>query len=76
MVVEDNDALRELVVETLRDAGYRVIEAHDGRAALSLFARQSPPPDLVAVRRDDAGARRLRALRRDIAARAARRACC
>ncbi len=47
MVVEDNDALRELVVETLRDAGYRVIEAHDGRSALSLFARQSPTPDLV-----------------------------
>ncbi|WP_454885760.1 response regulator [Sphingomonas oryzagri] len=47
MVVEDNDALRELVVETLRDAGYRVIEAHDGRSALTLFARQSPPPDLV-----------------------------
>ncbi len=47
MVVEDNDALRELVVETLRDAGYRVIEAHDGRAALSLFARQSTAPDLV-----------------------------
>jgi signal transduction histidine kinase/CheY-like chemotaxis protein len=47
MVVEDNDALRELVVETLRDAGYRVIEAHDGRSALALFARQSPPPDLI-----------------------------
>ena len=47
MVVEDNDALRELVVETLRDSGYRVIEAHDGRAALSLFARQPAPPDLV-----------------------------
>ncbi|HEY0314996.1 MAG TPA: ATP-binding protein [Sphingomonas sp.] len=47
MVVEDNDALRELVVETLRDAGYRVIEAHDGRSALTLFARQAPPPDLV-----------------------------
>jgi signal transduction histidine kinase/CheY-like chemotaxis protein len=47
LVVEDNDALRELVVETLRDAGYRVIEAHDGRSALSLFSRQSPPPDLV-----------------------------
>jgi signal transduction histidine kinase len=47
MVVEDNDALRELVVESLRDAGYRVIEAHDGRSALSLFARQPTPPDLV-----------------------------
>ncbi len=47
LVVEDNDALRELVVETLRDVGYRVIEAHDGRSALSLFARQNPPPDLV-----------------------------
>ena len=70
MVVEDNDTLRELVVETLRDAGYRVIEAHDGRAALSLFARQSPTPDLVLVRRDDAGARRLRAIGRDHGARA------
>ena len=47
MVVEDNDGLRELVVETLRDAGYRVIEAHDGRAALSLFARQAELPELV-----------------------------
>jgi signal transduction histidine kinase/CheY-like chemotaxis protein len=47
MVVEDNDSLRELVVETLRDAGYRVIEAHDGRSALSLFARQASPPELV-----------------------------
>ena len=47
MVVEDNDTLRELVVETLRDAVYRVIEAHDGRSALSLFARQTPPPELV-----------------------------
>ncbi len=47
LVVEDNDALRELVVETLRDAGYRVIEAHDGRSALALFARQNPPPMLV-----------------------------
>jgi signal transduction histidine kinase/CheY-like chemotaxis protein len=47
LVVEDNDALRELVVETLRDAGYRVIEAHDGRSALSLFARQAPAPELV-----------------------------
>jgi signal transduction histidine kinase/CheY-like chemotaxis protein len=47
MVVEDNDALRELVVETLRDAGYRVIEAHDGRSALTLFARQAQPPELV-----------------------------
>ncbi len=47
MVVEDNDALRELVVETLREVGYRVIEAHDGRSALALFGRQSPPPDLI-----------------------------
>ncbi|USI73372.1 response regulator [Sphingomonas morindae] len=47
MVVEDNDSLRQLAVETLRDAGYRVIEAHDGRAALSLFKRQAVPPTLV-----------------------------
>ncbi|SFS05372.1 response regulator [Sphingomonas jatrophae] len=47
MVVEDNDQLRELVVTTLRDDGYRVIEAHDGQSGLALFARQERAPDIV-----------------------------
>ena len=47
LVVEDNDAVREMLVTTLRDDGYRVIEAHDGNAGLVLFERQDPAPDIV-----------------------------
>jgi len=39
LVVEDDDDVRQHSVETLRDLGYRVIEAHDGSAALSLLAK-------------------------------------
>lgn len=37
MVVEDNDDIREVVVETLRDAGYDVVEAEHGQRALELL---------------------------------------
>ncbi|MBS0445189.1 MAG: PAS domain S-box protein [Proteobacteria bacterium] len=40
LVVEDDDDVRTNSVETLRDLGYRVIEAHDGASALSLLERQ------------------------------------
>jgi PAS domain S-box-containing protein len=39
LVVEDDDDVRQHSVETLRDLGYRVIEAHDSQAALSLLAK-------------------------------------
>ena len=39
LVVEDDDDVRQHSVETLRDLGYRVIEAHDGQSALSLLAK-------------------------------------
>lgn len=35
LVVEDEDAVREIIVRTLRDAGYRVEAAVDGAAALT-----------------------------------------
>jgi signal transduction histidine kinase/CheY-like chemotaxis protein len=38
LVVEDEEEVRTVVVETLRDMGYNVIAAGDGRAALVLFA--------------------------------------
>jgi DNA-binding response OmpR family regulator len=38
-VVEDDDDVRQHSVETLRDLGYRVLEAHDGQAALSLLTK-------------------------------------
>jgi signal transduction histidine kinase/CheY-like chemotaxis protein len=39
LVVEDDDDVRQHSVESLRDLGYRVIEAHDSHAALSLLAK-------------------------------------
>jgi CheY-like chemotaxis protein len=46
LVVEDDDDVRAYSVETLRELGYRVIEAHDGPSALRLLARQ-PRVDLL-----------------------------
>ncbi|HEV2564052.1 MAG TPA: ATP-binding protein [Microvirga sp.] len=39
LVVEDEPALRAYAVEALRDLGYRVLEAADGRGALSIVER-------------------------------------
>lgn len=41
LVVEDNDDVRTHTVETLRELGYRVVEAHDGPSALRLLERQA-----------------------------------
>ncbi len=41
LVIEDDDDVRTYSVEILRELGYRVIEAHDGPAALRLLQRQS-----------------------------------
>jgi PAS domain S-box-containing protein len=41
LVVEDDDDVRTYSVETLRELGYRVIEAHDGPSGLRLLERQS-----------------------------------
>jgi hypothetical protein len=47
LVVEDDDALREITAELLQEAGYRVILAPDGEEALRECARNGGPPDLV-----------------------------
>jgi PAS domain S-box-containing protein len=41
LVVEDDDGVRAYSVETLRELGYRVLEAHDGPSALRLLEGQS-----------------------------------
>jgi PAS domain S-box-containing protein len=46
LVVEDDDDVRTYSVESLRELGYRVVEAHDGMAALRLLERQ-PRVDLL-----------------------------
>ena len=40
LVVEDEPAVRMLIVEVLQDLGYRVLEAGDGREALKLIERE------------------------------------
>jgi two-component system, chemotaxis family, chemotaxis protein CheY len=41
MTVDDSATIRQMVALTLRDAGYEVIEAVDGRDALERLARES-----------------------------------
>jgi signal transduction histidine kinase len=42
LVVDDDAAVRWVTVECLREAGYRVVEADNGRAALALLERDDP----------------------------------
>jgi signal transduction histidine kinase len=39
LLVEDDERVREVAAETLREAGFRVIAAHDGSEALGLIRR-------------------------------------
>jgi CheY-like chemotaxis protein len=45
--VDDEDLVRELVARTLREAGYHVIEATHGAAAIGLLEPRSNAVDLV-----------------------------
>jgi PAS domain S-box-containing protein len=47
LVVEDDDDVRAYTVGTLRELGYRVVEAHDGTAALHLLEKQENPVKLL-----------------------------
>jgi signal transduction histidine kinase/DNA-binding response OmpR family regulator len=47
LVVEDDDDVRAYTVEILRELGYRVLEAHDGPAALRLIERVDVAIDLL-----------------------------
>ena len=48
LVVEDDEAIREAVVEVLRDDGYRVNTAKNGADAIEVLDR-APPPCVVLV---------------------------
>jgi two-component system, cell cycle sensor histidine kinase and response regulator CckA len=47
LVAEDEDALREMVVEVLKIQGYTVLEAASGRDALEVWERANRPVDLL-----------------------------
>lgn len=41
LVVDDDDEVREMLAETLRDFGYAVIQAQGGEEALSILSRHT-----------------------------------
>jgi PAS domain S-box-containing protein len=47
LVVDDEDAVRALAARVLRSAGFEVLEAADGRAALEVFARAADQVQFV-----------------------------
>jgi two-component system cell cycle sensor histidine kinase/response regulator CckA len=47
LVAEDEDALRQMVVEVLRIQGYTVLEATSGRDALDVWQKAKRPVDLL-----------------------------
>jgi PAS domain S-box-containing protein len=47
LVAEDEDALREMVVQVLKIQGYTVLEASSGRHALEVWEQASRPVDLL-----------------------------
>lgn len=47
LVVDDEDIVRALVARSLRDAGYQVIQANHGEAAIELLERDAAAVDLV-----------------------------
>lgn len=47
LVVEDDEALRKLIVDLLGSAGYKVLQAPNGAAALQLVAKYDQHIDLV-----------------------------
>jgi PAS domain S-box-containing protein len=47
LLAEDDDKVRELVVSTLRKAGYKVIETRNGAEAVETFTRIDTPVDLL-----------------------------
>ena len=61
LVVDDEPGTRALLRKLLRHLGYDVIEAVDGRSAISTVAEHKP--DLVCLDVDDAAAGRHRGLR-------------
>ncbi|MDQ3138081.1 MAG: PAS domain S-box protein [Gemmatimonadota bacterium] len=47
LIVEDDPLVRAMAGRTLGEAGYRVLEAEDGQAAIELLARTESWPDVV-----------------------------
>jgi len=53
LVVDDDDAIRTLLAETLQDEGFRVVEAKTGAEVLPTVQRESPDVVLLDLRMPD-----------------------
>lgn len=49
LVVEDDEDIRESLLDLLQDHGYEAIGARDGRDALNTLSRASPLPCLIVL---------------------------
>lgn len=49
MVIDDDEMLREVMIETLRDDGYAVVQAGNGKEALEILEQSTPELILVDV---------------------------
>jgi PAS domain S-box-containing protein len=47
LIVEDEDSVRQMAASILKHGGYRVLEARDGRDALTMSRQLAEPPDLL-----------------------------
>lgn len=47
LVVDDEDIVRSMVVRTLAEAGYRILQASHGAAAIGILEREENAVDLV-----------------------------
>jgi two-component system, cell cycle sensor histidine kinase and response regulator CckA len=47
LVIEDEDALRELTAHILKSSGYKVLKAADGRSAITLNRQYASPIELI-----------------------------
>ena len=47
LVVEDNDEIRETLIDLLAFEGYQAVPAHDGKEALALLADRQEDPCLI-----------------------------
>jgi CheY-like chemotaxis protein len=47
LVVDDDSALRNTLIEILEEEGYRASSASNGQEALEFLRRQGPPPSLI-----------------------------
>ena len=63
LVVDDDDAMRALLVDVLQENGCRVVESHDGKGALDALQTVTPKVIVTDLKIPDGGYQYLRSLK-------------